>query len=80
MKEVAFIVDFILCICFCFEQVILCSSRPLISTHLIKLKVYSFSCIFFFFVMLSLQYEKLKFCSNTVDARMWSCLVELITS
>ena len=49
MKEVAFIVAFILCICFCFEQVILCSSRPLISTHLIKLKVYSFSCIFFFF-------------------------------
>ena len=32
-----------------------------------------------FFVMLNLQYEKLKFCSNVVDVRMVLCLVELIT-
>ena len=32
-----------------------------------------------FFVMPSLQYEKLKYCSNVVDVRMVLCLVELIT-
>ena len=31
------------------------------------------------FVMPSLQYEKLKFCSNVVDVRIVLCLVELIT-
>ena len=34
---------------------------------------------FFFFVMLSLQHEKLKFCFNVVNVRMVLCLVELIT-
>ena len=32
-----------------------------------------------FFLMLYLQYEKLKFCSNVVDVRIVLCLVELIT-
>ena len=33
----------------------------------------------FFFVMPSLQYEKLKFYPNVVDVIMVLCLVELIT-
>ena len=50
---------------------------PLVSAHLIKLIV---SHLQPFFLMPSLQYEKLKYCSNTVDARVVICLVELITN
>ena len=59
---------------------------PLVSTHVIKIIVsykaycFSFTSFFIFFVMSNLQYEKLKFCSNIVDARVVICLVELITS
>ena len=45
--------------------------------------VHAFSFSFleniFFFVIPSLQYIKLKFCSNVVDVIMVLCLVELIT-
>ena len=51
---------------------------PLVSAHVIKLTVSHLQP--FFFVMPSLQYEKLKYCSNTVDARMVFFLVELITN
>ena len=42
------------------------------------LLVSDFLIFIFIFVMLSLQYEKLKFCSNVVDVRIVLCLVELI--
>ena len=51
---------------------------PLVSTHVIKLTVSHLQP--FFFVMPKLQYEKLKYCSNTVDVRMLLCLIEFITS
>ena len=54
-------------------------SMPLVLAHVIKLTV-SHLQPFFFFVMPSLQYEKLKYCYNTVDAREVIYLVELITS
>ena len=41
---------------------------------------FSFTTFFFKFVMPILQYEKFKYCSNIVDARMVLCLVELIIS
>ena len=44
----------------------------------------SSSCFYFLifrnlFLMLSLQCEKLKFCSNVVDVKIVLCIVELIT-
>ena len=51
---------------------------PLVSSHVIKLTVSHLQPLFF--VIPSLQYEKLKYCSNIIDARMVLCLVELITN
>ena len=51
---------------------------PLVSPHVIKPTVSHLQPISF--VMSGLQYEKLKYYSNTVDVRMLLCLVELIAS